>query len=46
MAQLWLFWLAPLAGAAIGALIWRFLAPKESLANPGGDGADRTDTHA
>jgi aquaporin Z len=23
--QLWLFWLAPLAGAAIGALIWRYL---------------------
>lgn len=24
VSQLWLFWLAPLAGAAIGALIWRF----------------------
>lgn len=24
-SQLWLFWLAPLAGAAIGALIWKFL---------------------
>lgn len=46
VAQLWLFWLAPLAGAVIGALIWRFLAPEESLANLGGDGADRTDTHA
>lgn len=46
VAQLWLFWLAPLAGAAIGALIWRFLAPEESLANLAGDGADRTDTHA
>ncbi|MGM3104551.1 aquaporin, partial [Bacillus cereus group sp. BC4] len=23
--QLWLFWLAPLVGAAIGALIWRAL---------------------
>ncbi len=23
VSQLWLFWLAPLAGAAIGALIWR-----------------------
>lgn len=40
VAQLWLFWLAPLAGAAIGALIWRFLAPEESLENLGGDGAD------
>ncbi len=22
LAQLWVFWLAPLAGAAIGAFIW------------------------
>lgn len=25
MEQLWLFWVAPLAGAALGALIWRML---------------------
>ncbi|MDG2002669.1 MAG: aquaporin Z [Novosphingobium sp.] len=25
MGQLWLFWVAPLVGAAVGALIWRFL---------------------
>lgn len=25
LGQLWLFWIAPLAGAALGALIWRFL---------------------
>ncbi|MBN2631803.1 MAG: aquaporin Z [Rhodobacteraceae bacterium] len=25
LAQLWLFWVAPLAGAAIGALIWKAL---------------------
>lgn len=25
LAQLWLFWLAPLAGATLGALIWRSL---------------------
>lgn len=25
LAQLWLFWVAPLAGAAIGAVIWRAL---------------------
>ncbi len=32
MGQLWLFWAAPLAGAALGALIWRFLLmPGESL---------------
>lgn len=30
--QLWLFWLAPLVGAAIGAAIWKFvLMPGESL---------------
>jgi len=31
MGQLWLFWLAPLAGAALGALVWRMvLAPGEA----------------
>ncbi|MCW2273919.1 aquaporin Z [Rhodoblastus acidophilus] len=31
LSQLWLFWLAPLVGAALGALIWRFLlTPGES----------------
>lgn len=30
ISQLWVFWVAPLIGAAIGALIWRFLlAPDE-----------------
>ncbi len=29
MAQLWLFWLAPLAGAAIGALISKALLADE-----------------
>lgn len=29
MAQLWLFWLAPLLGAAIGALIWKHLLQTE-----------------
>jgi aquaporin Z len=24
-AQLWLFWVAPLAGAALGGLIWKML---------------------
>ncbi|MCB2066475.1 MAG: aquaporin Z [Erythrobacter sp.] len=38
VSQLWLFWLAPLVGAAIGALIWRYLlGPEESLANIGGE---------
>lgn len=35
--QLWLFWVAPLIGAAIGALIWKLvLTPDESLDNVGG----------
>ncbi len=25
LSQLWLFWFAPLVGAALGALIWRML---------------------
>lgn len=29
LAQLWLFWLAPLAGAAIGGLIWRTLLDRD-----------------
>jgi aquaporin Z len=28
LGQLWLFWVAPLAGAAIGALLWRSLLPE------------------
>jgi aquaporin Z len=31
LGQLWLFWLAPLIGAAVGAAVWRFvLSPGES----------------
>lgn len=38
LGQLWLFWLAPLLGGIVGALIWRFLlSPEESLENVGGD---------
>lgn len=28
--QLWLFWVAPLAGAAIGALIWKFVLSSDA----------------
>lgn len=39
VGQLWLFWLAPLLGAAIGAAIWRYvMAPEESLEGIGGEG--------
>ena len=27
LAQLWLFWVAPLLGGAIGALVYRFVTP-------------------
>lgn len=41
MGQLWLFWVAPLIGGALGALVWRFLlSPEESLENVGGNAAD------
>lgn len=39
VGQLWLFWVAPPIGAAIGAIIWRYLlSPDESLSNIGGEG--------
>ena len=34
--QLWLFWVAPLVGAAIGAVIWGLITPDKSLDNIGG----------
>jgi aquaporin Z len=30
VAQLWLFWIAPIVGAAIGALVYRFIGKSES----------------
>lgn len=37
--QLWLFWVAPILGAGLGAFVWRFLlSPDESLRGIGGDG--------
>lgn len=38
LPQLWLFWVAPLAGAVLGALIWSFLLmPKERVTMLAGD---------
>lgn len=38
LVQLWLFWVAPLAGGVVGALIWRFvLSPGETIRNVGAD---------
>jgi aquaporin Z len=39
VGQLWLFWLAPLAGAVIGAVLWRYLlSPDKSPVDAGGEG--------
>lgn len=38
MGQLWLFWVAPLVGGALGAAIWRYLLmPGESVEGVGGE---------
>ncbi|WP_427968510.1 aquaporin Z [Altererythrobacter sp.] len=38
VGQLWLFWLAPLIGAGLGAFVWRYLlGPEESLQDIGGE---------
>jgi aquaporin Z len=29
VAQLWLFWLAPIAGALLGAMVYRFIGKEE-----------------
>ena len=34
-AQLWLFWVAPIAGAALGGLVYRFIGGKEQYADSG-----------
>jgi aquaporin Z len=33
LGQLWLFWVAPLIGAALGAIIWKSLLSKDSDAS-------------
>jgi aquaporin Z len=38
LGQLWLFWVAPLLGGVVGALIWRYvLSPGETIRNVGSD---------
>jgi aquaporin Z len=32
--QLWLFWLAPLAGAAVGAILWKGLLADGDIVTP------------
>lgn len=31
LGQLWLFWLAPLVGAVVAGLVWRYLSPSDSV---------------
>lgn len=41
ISQLWAFWVAPLLGGGMGALIWRlFLGPEETLTNVGGEATE------
>src|SRR5277367_21949 len=35
LSQLWLFWLAPLLGGAVGALVYRFITPGKGVTEPG-----------
>jgi len=35
LSQLWLFWLAPLLGGAVGALIYRFIKPEKGTSAAG-----------
>jgi aquaporin Z len=35
LSQLWLFWVAPLLGGAIGALVYRFITPGKGATGPG-----------
>ena len=39
LAQLWLFWLAPLVGGALGAMLWKMLAGVAPAAAPGAEPA-------
>ena len=32
--QLWLFWLAPIVGAVIAGLVWRYLSPTDAVLEP------------
>jgi aquaporin Z len=32
--QLWLFWLAPLVGAAVAGLVWRYVSPADAVLEP------------
>ena len=31
LGQLWLFWVAPIAGAVVAGLVWRYLSPSDSV---------------
>src|SRR5690349_25065191 len=34
IAQLWLFWLAPIVGAVVVGLVWRYLSPADAVVEP------------
>lgn len=37
--QLWLFWLAPIVGAVVAGLLWRYLSPADAAPEPAGEEA-------
>ena len=42
LAQLWLFWLAPLVGGVLGALVYRLIAERETISDASVMGVDAT----
>jgi len=40
LAQLWLFWVAPLIGGALGGILYRWLSPEEPLGEVAGKPAE------
>jgi aquaporin Z len=37
--QLWLFWVAPIVGAVVAGLVWRYLSPADATLEPEGEEA-------
>ena len=44
VAQLWLFWIAPIVGAVLGAAVYRFIASEERSSSPSANVTEWTGT--